>query len=250
MRRGSHHSTALTKHHQTLSLLSEGTRLSRKNSRLHDFVRSFSSYIVDFITQYKSLRGRTLLLQRIHRTIAHAASDHAWNWKVSSSKLWSMIKFKIHLRLKGSAYPSSIRRLVLHLINSHLPNFDRWSHRLDLRNDGFQNHEVINQQPTPLTSNNVVEANVKSRSSQGMSLKNNENEFPEEKDPLPKDNTPRNNLRLKQELINRRNEKKDFEPNAFNISSTVSRNDNTSVVCEEDLDSKLTEPPYENLTKR
>ena len=52
-RRGIDHSTALSLNHQTLSILSEGVRMSRKCQRLKSFLSHFGRYLIEYVTQPK-----------------------------------------------------------------------------------------------------------------------------------------------------------------------------------------------------
>ena len=51
MCRGIHYSTALTLQHQSHSILSEGTRITWKCSRLNKFLSCFAAFAIDFVKQ-------------------------------------------------------------------------------------------------------------------------------------------------------------------------------------------------------
>ena len=125
MRRGIDNRTALSTRHQFLSILSEGTRMSRKNSRLQHFLASFCPYIIDFIITHNSLANRRLLHTHFAHAVWNTANNHLKTWGMTGSQLWVHVFRQIVSRLKTENYHPSIRRLVLSTLSANQPNFKR-----------------------------------------------------------------------------------------------------------------------------
>ena len=112
MKRGIHHSTALTMQHQALTILSEGVRMSRKCSLRDKFLSRFSAFAIDFLRHHNSLNNSRLLLQKFHRAIARAAAEHFTIWKLQLSELWEMFARRVQFRLKNERFHPSIKRMI------------------------------------------------------------------------------------------------------------------------------------------
>ena len=93
---------------------------------------------------------------------------------------------------------------------------------------------MLNNVPTPLESHNGIGPNINPNGSSVRPLKYFSPGCSEEKDPLPP-------------VVHASNNTLALEPTEK--SDEDSSNENTSLVSEEDLDSKLTELPPEEITK-
>ena len=123
MRRGIHHSTALTLHHQSPTILSEGMRISRKCSRLDNYLKTFSSFTIDFIMQHHSLHHALTLRHRFLRAIARAATDHFRVWRLTVFLLWPRFIDYVHRRIRSEHCHPSMIDLVEKTFKK-----DRWCH--------------------------------------------------------------------------------------------------------------------------
>ena len=112
MLRGIHHSTALTPHHQSLTILSEGTRISRKCSRLKKFLSAFSSFAIDFVMQHSSVHHHLTLRHRFLRVIARAAADHFRVWRLPTNLLWRRFIDTVLQRVWGEGYHPLLKRII------------------------------------------------------------------------------------------------------------------------------------------
>ena len=122
MRRGINHLSALSTRHQFLSILSEGTRMSRKNSRLRHFLACFGQYMIDFIITHNSLANRRLLLTHFRHAIWNTANNHMHSWRITGSQLWSYVFQQILTRLRTQNYHPSMKRLVLSALSGKQSN--------------------------------------------------------------------------------------------------------------------------------
>ena len=112
MYRGIHHSTALTLHHQSLTILSEGTRISRKCSRLKNFLSCFGTFAIDFVKRHHSLNHYLTLRHRFKRAIARAAAHHFRVWRLTLYLLWPRFVDYILRRVLCEGYHPSIIQLM------------------------------------------------------------------------------------------------------------------------------------------
>ena len=118
MRRGIHHSTALSTHLQMSSILSEGARISRKSLRLRNFLCSFGDFMIDFISQHSTDAHRQLLLYRFHRATSSAAGEHFNKWRLSGSQLWTKLTEKVYRRIPNRQLEPGSKNLILSILDS------------------------------------------------------------------------------------------------------------------------------------
>ena len=118
MKRGIHPTSALSANHQTLSILSEGLRISRKNCKLQDFINTFSRYIIDITLQGVSTATQPLLRNRFHSAIDLAATLHSHHWKVPYRRLSKMMIERVARILRTEGYHQNTRKRVLNILTN------------------------------------------------------------------------------------------------------------------------------------
>ena len=149
MRRGIDHSTALSTHLQLSSILSEGTRISRKSLRLRGFLMSFSDFIIDFISQHNTVAYRRLLLSRLHRATANAAAEHFPKWRLTGDQLWTKLTEKVRRCIPPrNLKPGSIN-LILSILNSPFRDAKR-------KRSNLQTSDTIPDTPTQFTFDRLL----------------------------------------------------------------------------------------------
>ena len=149
MRRGIDHSTALSTHLQLSSILSEGTRISRKSLRLRGFLMSFSDFMIDFISQHNTDTYRRLLLSRLHRATANAAGEHFPKWRLTGDQLWAKLTEKVRRRIPNrNLKPGSIN-LILSILNSPFRDAKR-------KRSNLQTSDTIPDTPTQVTFDRLL----------------------------------------------------------------------------------------------
>ena len=113
--------TALTFNQRTQAIPSEGTRMSRKCSRLKPFIRAYGDYLIDTVINAGPMGYSTLITKRFHSAITAAAHYHQRTWELSGTQLWSRFTARIRREVTDRRYAHSDVRLVLMVINTNLP---------------------------------------------------------------------------------------------------------------------------------
>ena len=228
--------------------------MSRKCTRLCNFLCCFGDFIIDFIAQHNnnSNINRRLLLSHFQSVASRAANDHFHEWKLNQSQLWERLTCRIRRCIPQRPLGSWKIRLIRSVIDSafNTPKRRRSSPHppetipgapLQVTNVKPLKRQRLNTQHQVPT---VIIPNVNSNNAEPLICRSPKS-YPLDTNPTTPSLKPVDDAALPQQEISQPtsvicNSPTDCSNNDTDISVTPLHYSNHDAACEsEDLDSKL-----------